>query len=245
MAKSLMLKRICNIPISQSLPTVAMDKTLDLLPALLIMALVPFIPGIPMRPMLWLLLGIVGGILIGMVLTIIVMALSRSIATRLIHLGLSFLPERLAGKIEGFALGFIDSLLAGASRPKIFVPAVLLTMLAVTCDGFFALFSFWTVGVNGMTFGIAIFGYAVYTMFYILPTPPGYVGSNEFAGFIVFSQLLGYKQNEVAAMFIFSHPLGALIMGLACLLCLSGLKLSFSHAITLKQEPSILSSSSA
>ncbi|HEY4384529.1 MAG TPA: lysylphosphatidylglycerol synthase transmembrane domain-containing protein, partial [Ktedonobacteraceae bacterium] len=33
-AKSLMLKRISNIPISQSLPTVAMDKALDLMPAL-------------------------------------------------------------------------------------------------------------------------------------------------------------------------------------------------------------------
>src|SRR5207249_12056679 len=46
-AKSLMLKRIAGIPISQSLPTVAMDKALDLMPALFIMAIVPFL-GIQM-----------------------------------------------------------------------------------------------------------------------------------------------------------------------------------------------------
>jgi uncharacterized protein (TIRG00374 family) len=236
LAKSLMLKRICNIPISKSLPTIAMDKTLDLLPALFIMALVPFIPGIHMSPMLWTILGLVSSILVGLIVTVGLMAMSRRIAGRVIHAGLRFLPQKLASKIEDFAFGFIDALLAGMSRPRIFFPAILLTLLAVGCDGLFALFSFWTVGVTSMTFWIAIFGYAVYTMFYILPTPPGHVGSNEFAGFIVFSELLGYKQNEVTAMFIFSHPLGAVIMGIACMLCLSGLGLSFSNAISLKQH---------
>jgi uncharacterized protein (TIRG00374 family) len=239
LAKSLMLKRICNIPVSQSLPTVAMDKALDLLPALFIMVLVPFIPGIHMNPTLWVILGFVGSILIGLICAVVIMAISRRIATKLIRLALSILPKGLAEKIESFAFGFIDSLLAGASRPKIFIPAVLLTLIAVACDGLFALFSFWTVGVSSMTFWIAIFGYAVYTMFYILPTPPGHVGSNEFAGFIVFSQLLGYKQNDVTAMFIFSHPLGALIMGIACMICLSGLGLSFSNAISLKHVENV------
>ena len=36
LAKSLMLKRIADIPISRSLPTVAMDRSLDLMPALFI-----------------------------------------------------------------------------------------------------------------------------------------------------------------------------------------------------------------
>src|SRR6202023_4158227 len=40
-AKSLMLKRTSNIPVSKSLPTVAMDKALDLMPALFIMVLIP------------------------------------------------------------------------------------------------------------------------------------------------------------------------------------------------------------
>src|SRR5439155_16402965 len=54
-AKSLMLKRITGIPVSQSLPTVAMDKALDLLPALFIMAIVPFL-GMQMDTTLWLVL---------------------------------------------------------------------------------------------------------------------------------------------------------------------------------------------
>src|SRR5438552_2347558 len=65
-AKSLMLKRIAGIPVSQSLPTIAMDKALDLMPALFIMALVPLL-GVQMDIKLWLVLGVVGGLLLGLV----------------------------------------------------------------------------------------------------------------------------------------------------------------------------------
>jgi uncharacterized protein (TIRG00374 family) len=64
-AKSLMLKRSSNIPVSQSLPTVAMDKALDLMPALIIMAIVPF-RGVRMDIKLWL-IRTAGGLLMGLV----------------------------------------------------------------------------------------------------------------------------------------------------------------------------------
>ena len=55
-AKSLILKKTANIPVSQSLPTVAMDKALDLMPALFIIAIVPFL-GVKMSFEIWLILG--------------------------------------------------------------------------------------------------------------------------------------------------------------------------------------------
>ena len=141
-----------------------------------------------------------------------------------------------AGKIEGFALGLVESLLAGASRPKTFIPAVLLTCLAITCDGLFAWFAFLTVGVSNMSFGIAIFGYTTYNMFCILPTPPGQVGSNELVGVLVFSGLLGYAKTSVLAMYLFSHPWAALIMTAMCLICLSGLGITITSAIKVNAQ---------
>ncbi len=170
-AKSLMLKRIAGIPVSQSLPTVAMDKALDLMPALFIMAIVPLL-GVQMDIKLWLVLGAVGSLLIGLIFFVALAAWKRTAAIGLLQKITSLLPKGIGGKIEGFATGFVDSLLAGASQPKIFIPAVLLTIVAVTFDGLFAMLAFWTVGVN-ISFGTAIFGYTVYNMFYILPTPPG------------------------------------------------------------------------
>src|SRR5258708_2103322 len=106
-AKSLALKRIANIPISKSLPTVAMDKSLDLVPALVIMVLVPFL-GIQMDLQLWLLLSLVGGMLVALLLFIGLAAWKRPVAVGLLQKILGLLPRAVGGKIEGFATGFVD-----------------------------------------------------------------------------------------------------------------------------------------
>src|SRR2546422_7413294 len=104
-AKSLMLKRIANIPVSQSLPTVAMDKALDLMPALFIMAIVPFL-GVHMDIKLWLVLGLVGGLLIGLIFFIALAAWKRTAAIALLAKITGLLPKSIGSKIEGFATGF-------------------------------------------------------------------------------------------------------------------------------------------
>ena len=233
-AKSLILKRSAGIPLSQSLPTVAMDKALDLMPALFIMAAVPFL-GVKMDTTLWLVLGAVGGLLIGLIFFVGLAAWKRTAAVALLQKMTGMLPRAIGGKIEGFATGFVDSLLLGASRPKIFIPAVLLTCVAVIFDGLFAMLAFRTIGFP-ISFGTAIFGYSVYNMFYILPTPPGQIGSNEFIGLLVFHVLLGLPASKVTAMFVFSHPWAALLMTTTGMACLSSLGLTISSAMKVQNE---------
>ena len=233
-AKSLMLKRIANIPVSKSLPTVAMDKALDLMPALFIMAIVPFL-GVQMDIKLWIVLALVGGLLVGLIFFIALAAWKRAAAIMLLQRMTGMLPKSIAGKIEGFATGFVDSLLMGASQPRIFVPAVLLTIVAVIFDGLFAFLAFWTIGFP-ISFGTAIFGYTVYNMFYILPTPPGQVGSNEAVGLLVFTGLLHLPADKVTAMFVFSHPFAALLMTITGMGCLSALGLKLSSAMKVQTE---------
>ena len=228
-AKSLMLKRIAGIPISQSLPTVAMDKALDLLPALFIMAIVPLL-GVQMDIKLWLVLGAVGGVLIGLIFFVALAAWKRAAAIKLLQMMTGLLPKAIGSKIAAFTTGFVDSLLIAASRPKIFLPAVLLTCIAVIFDGLFAMLAFWTIGYP-IPFGTAIFGYTVYNMFYILPTPPGQVGSNEAVGLLVFAGLLHLPADKVTAMFVFSHPWAALLMCTTGMACLSALGLTISSAM--------------
>lgn len=233
-AKSLMLKRISNIPVSKSLPTVAMDKALDLMPALFIMAIVPFL-GIQMDIKLWVVLALVGGLLICLIGFIALAAWKRNAAIRLLQRMTGMLPQSIGSKIAGFATGFVDSLLAGASQPGIFIPAMLLTLVAVTFDGLFAMLAFWTIGYQ-ISFGTAIFGYTVYNMFYILPTPPGQVGSNEAIGLLVFAGLLRLPPDKVTAMFVFSHPWSALLMTVTAMVCLSALGLKLSSAMKVQTE---------
>jgi uncharacterized membrane protein YbhN (UPF0104 family) len=231
------------------LPTVAMDKALDLMPALFIMAIVPFL-GIKMDIKLWLILGSVGGLLLGLIFFVALAAWKRALAIALLAKIIGILPRAIGSKIEGFATGFVDSLLMGASRPKIFIPAALLTCVAVIFDGLFAMLAFWTIGFP-IPFGTAIFGYTVYNMFYILPNPPGQVGSNEFAGLLVFTGLLGLPAEKVTAMFVFSHPWAALLMTVIGMASLSTLGLTISSALKVQvqeakttAQPSLSSASS-
>ncbi|HLX58965.1 MAG TPA: lysylphosphatidylglycerol synthase transmembrane domain-containing protein [Ktedonobacteraceae bacterium] len=233
-AKCLMLKRIANVPVSKSLPTVAMDKALDLMPALFIMAIVPFL-GIQMDIKLWIVLALVGGLLISLIFFIALAAWKRNTAINLLQKMTGVLPKSIAARIAGFATGFVDSLLMGASQPRIFIPAMLLTVVAVIFDGLFAMLAFWTIGFH-ISFGIAIFGYTVYNMFYILPTPPGQVGSNEAVGLLVFSGLLRLPANKVTAMFVFSHPWSALLMTVTAMACLSALGLKLSNALKVQTQ---------
>jgi len=228
-AKCFMLKRNSGIPVSKSLPTVAMDKALDLMPALFIMAIVPFL-GVQMDIKLWLVLWFVSGILISLLVFVLLSAWKRDSAISLLQKMTGLLPKSFASKVEGFATGFVDSLLAGASQPRIFIPAIVLTIVAVLFDGLFAMLAFWTIGWH-ITFGMALFGYSVYNMFYILPTPPGQVGSNEAVGLLVFSGLLHIPTNQVTAMFVFSHPWAAVLMCTTGLICLSTLGLTISGAM--------------
>lgn len=233
LAKSLMLKKIAGMPISQTLPTVAMDKALDLMPALFVMAAVPLLPGVHMTLQLWFVLIVVAGVLVGLILFIALAAWKSSAAISFMKLFTRFLPKKLSVGIEGFATGFVNSLLAGASQPKIFVPAMLLTVVAVICDGLFALFAFWSVGLY-MPFGMAIFGYTVFNMFSILPNAPAGIGSNEATGAVVFTGLLGYNANSVQAMFVFSHPWTTIIMAIIAIASLSTLGLTISGAMKMR-----------
>jgi len=235
-AKTLMLKRIADIPISRSLPTVVMDRSLDLLPALFIMVLAPLL-GIHMDIKLWLVLGTVGGLLIGLAFFVALTVWKRTAAITLLCKITGMLPMALGSKITTFATSFVDSLFIGASRPKIFIPAVLLTCVAITFDSLFAMLAFWTIGFP-ITFGTAIFGYTVYNLFFIFPTPPGQLGSNEAVGLLVFAGLLHLPASKVAAMFIFSHPWAALLMCTAGIMCLKALGLTIPTAMRVQAEES-------
>ncbi len=225
--KCFMLKSSAGIPVSKSLPTVALDKALDLLPALFIMAIVPVL-GVQMDIKLWLVLLFVGGILLSLLFFVFLSAWKRDAAIRLLQKLTRLLPKSISGKVEGFATNFVDSLLMGASQPRIFLPAIALTIVAVLCDGLFAMLAFWTIGFH-IPFGTALFGYAVYNMFYILPTPPGQVGSNEAVGLLVFGGLLHISSRQVFAMFLFSHPWAAVLMCTIGLICLSALGLTITN----------------
>ncbi len=235
-AKSIMLKRVAGIPVSQSLPIVAIDKTLDLMPVLVIIAIMPLIPGIHINITLLLVMLLVAGILISLMIVVGLTWWKRESAIQLIHFFLKFLPKKFEAQIEGFGMGFVDSLIEGLKRPRSFIPAAILTSLAIICEGVFAWQVSLAVGLDTMGLGLATFGYSIFTMFSILPTPPAQVGTSEAAKTLIFGSLLGFNKNRVLGMSLLSHVIGTVLMTVIGLVSIWSLGLTVKGVLNIKRE---------
>ncbi len=234
LAKSLVLKRISHIPLNQSLPTIAMDKAMDLLPALFLVALIPFL-GIQMDKIVWSILGLANAGLIGLILFVALAGWKRSLAIRLLQLITKILPNFLKKKVEAFVIGFVDTLLLSAKQPRTLIIAVLLTGIAVFFDGLYNFFAFWAIG-HPISITQALFGYMLFNLFYILPNPPGQVGSNEVVALVIFSGILHIPAESVTAMVVLFHPWSGLLMCGMGMGCLSILGVSLSSAVKVQTE---------
>lgn len=235
LAKSLLLRRSNGIPVSRSLATVSMDKTMDLLPAVGLLVLLPFV-GLRLSRPLWLLLL---SALVVVCFAAFVLALAawrreraQALLTRLLGV---VLPRRARKRIEPFILLFIDTLLALIRQPRLLMIAAAFTAIAVSLDALFCLLAFRAVGAP-VALPVVLYGYTLFNLGFILPTPPGQVGSNEIIGLLIFSGSLGVNRSDVGAMFLFSHPWSAILQTGSGLLCLSFMGLTLRRTLSLVPE---------
>src|ERR671935_226850 len=141
-------------------------------------------------------------------------------------------PRAALQRVEPFLVRFVDTLLALTRRPRVLLVAVAYTAVAVCLDALFCLLAFSAVGVR-VAPAVVLYGYTFFNLAFILPTPPGQVGSNEFIGLLIFSGLFGLSRQGVGAMFLFSHPWTAVLMVTSGLVCLSVMGLTLRSALRL------------
>jgi uncharacterized protein (TIRG00374 family) len=235
LAKSLLLRRTDGIAVSRSLATVGVDKIMDLLPAVVLLALIPFV-HIRLSNALWLLLvsALVVVVSTGLLLAFAAWRRDRTMAVLERALAV-VLPARLRGAVGPFIARFVDTLLALIRQPRVLLVAGAYTAVAVCLDALFCLLAFRAVGAT-VAIPIVLYGYSFYNLAFILPTPPGQIGSNELVGLLIFSGVFGLGRSEVGAMFLFSHPWTALLMTISGLLCLSFMGLTLRSALRMSQQ---------
>jgi uncharacterized protein (TIRG00374 family) len=235
-AKCLLLRRSNGIPVSRSLATVGMDKAMDLLPAVALLVLLPFVGLQLARPLWILLLSALGAVL----LVAVVLALAawrRDLALAALTRPVAkVLPVGARERIERPIAQFVDTLSALVRQPSVMAIAVGYTAAAVTLDALFCLLAFRAVGVT-VPVPVVLYGYTFFNLAFILPTPPGQVGSNELIGLLIFTGVFGVNRSGVGAMFLFSHPWTAVLMMSSGLLCLSVMGLTLRSALRLARRP--------
>jgi uncharacterized protein (TIRG00374 family) len=236
LAMSLLLRHTNGIPVSRSLPAVGMDKAMDLLPVIVLLAVLPLTP-LHLSGPLWILLlstlallAVAGGVL--------VLAAWRPERTQalLIRPATALVPARVRDGVEGFVATFVATLLALVRRPRLLLIAAALTAVALCLDALFCLLAFRAVGV-AVPVWVVLYGYTFFNLSFILPSPPGQVGSNELIGLLIFSGSFGISRTGVGAMFLFSHPWTGFLMTCVGLACLSAMSLSLRSTLRLTRQP--------
>lgn len=236
-AMSLLLRHSNAVPVNRSLAAVSMDKAMDLLPSVMLLAVVPFL-GLQISRLLWLLLAAALAVaLLG--ITVLAIAVWRP------HLAVALMAwptfvvarGRARESARSFIAGFIDTLIGLVRQPRLLLAAAGYTAVALCLDAVFCLLAFRAVGV-GVAFPVVLYGYTLFNLSFILPSPPGQVGSNELIGLLIFSGVFGVSRSGVGAMFLFSHPLTGLLMTCTGLACLSSMGLSVRGTLRLARTSS-------
>ena len=234
-AMSLLLRRSNGIPANRSLAAVTMDKAMDLVPSVALFAVMPFL-GLHLSGALWLLLA--GALAVtgfgAAVLAYAAWRMDRAVA--LLAWPVKAVAPRRGDAVASFIAGFVDTLLGLIRRPRQLLVAGGYTAVALLLDALFCLLAFRAVGV-AVAFPVALYGYMLFNLSFILPSPPGQVGSNEVVGLLVFSGMFGVTRPGVGAMFLFSHPYTSLLMTCSGLACLSAMGLTLRGTLRLAREP--------
>lgn len=234
-AMSILLRRSNGIPVSRSLATVTMDKGMDLLSVIVLVGLLP-VMHLHLSDALWTLLILALALVVFAAVVIALAACRRERALGLLTRPVSaLLPRAVRDRIEPFIVQFVDTLAGLIRRPRLLCIAAAYTAVALGLDGLFCLLAFKAVGLN-MSVSVALYGYTFYNLSFILPSPPGQIGSNELVGLLVFSGLFGMNRSGVGAMFVFSHPWTAILMTTGGLTSLGAIGVSSRSALRLARD---------
>lgn len=234
-AMSLLLRRSNGIPVRESLAAASMDKAMDLLPAAGLLALVPFL-GLHLSRPLWLVLAGAIAVAVSVAGFLALAAWRPARAAALLARPVAgLLPRGAAQRVRPFIAGYLATLIALIRRPRLLLTAAAYTVVAMGLDALFCLLAFKAVGVTVPVL-VVLYGYTLFNLSFILPSPPGQVGSNELIGLLIFSGVFGVNRAGVGAMFLFSHPWTGFLMTCSGLACLSAMGLSLRSTLSLAQD---------
>jgi len=212
-AKSLFLKQRDSVPISASLPTVAVDRSFDLL-AVLAIGVIGLLTGLRLSGSLSIVLAMGAGLFLGFV-TFVSLAIFWQ--DRLMRVVEWAVPRWIGGSLRSNMLGILRGIMIGFTaigrQPRNLVPIIGMTFVAAILDAGLFFLLFLSVG-NPVEPLVALTGYALFAITFLVPGGPGYIGSMEAFGSLVFGGALGVPQAAAASVVLIFHALSALILGI-------------------------------
>lgn len=212
LARGVFLKQRYAVRMSVSLPTVVLDRSLDLL-AVVLIGIVGALGGLAIDRSISVVIGLGAALLIGFAAFVLFAILARQrlsmLIQRLIPKSLGQpLRERVIQVMEGFLVGFASV----GTHPRMLLPLVGLSLLAALVDSAVFLVLFADLGAGIAPFAILV-GYALFAITFVVPGAPGYIGSMEAFGSLVFGAL-GMQTAVAASGIVVYHALNAALLAI-------------------------------
>jgi len=209
-AKSFFLKRLKGLPIAVSLPTVFLDKLLELFSVLLVIVLVPVL-SVRLSGSLSSLIVAVATVFVIAVGLLTLAVRNGERTARVLMQFFSWLPKRLHDRVSSWISLFVDGLSVARTNARNVWSLLALTGVAVTLDAvyFYLMFRAFSIDV---AFPTVLFGYTLISLSYVFPTPPAQIGYNEAIMGLIFAGGLGMGRAEVTAVMLVAHLLTGLLV---------------------------------
>ena len=228
-AKSVILKTRENVKISDSLPSIFIDKLTDLFPIIFIMILIPLV-SIKLNSALYVIISLLF-LIFFIFLTFLFFAVNhKGKAIRILNFFLKLLPIKYRKRFEEFFINFVDGMAIMRGRFVENCLVYFLTLLAVLSEAIYIYVVFRAFG-SEVSYIKILFGYTLMNLTYILPTPPAQIGSNQFMWVLIFSFALGVNENLTSAAVTFSHLLTSIWIFLIGGISLIGLKINLNQLL--------------
>jgi len=211
-AKSVLLKRIKGTPVSGSLLTVYVDKAMDLLPILMLLPVAPFLTPRLSR-IAYMALGVGLVLIFSVVSFLLFLLLKKNSAVKFLEGALFWVPGRFKVPLLNFLRSLVDSVCFIRHLPGRLPGIAGLTILALLLNCACLWTFFYAFGAK-MPFSTILVGYILLNVSFILPAPPGFMGSLELMFVFIFAYLYGYEKNLVSAVAASSHIFSAAFFGI-------------------------------
>ncbi len=233
-AKSIFLKNTKKIPISKSLPTIFINKIMDLFPIFFLFILLPFVPFKFNKTVVILFILL----FIAFVILAVMMILSlthREWVTAILKKTVFWIPAKFKTLIDKFITKFVESVAVVHHRNTVILEMIGMTIISIILDAayFYLLFRAFGYNINPL---IAFYGYTLLNLSYILPSPPAQLGSQEIFSLAIFAYALGVNKNLVGAVFAFSHIFTGIAITCIGIVSLSIVGVSIKDALDFRMQ---------
>ncbi|MBN1156912.1 flippase-like domain-containing protein [Candidatus Woesearchaeota archaeon] len=203
LSKCYFIKKLKKVRMSKTLPSIFIDKIMDLTPVLLLLFLLPFLSmSLPGELSL-----VIMAVLLIFAIAVFVLFLSLrydKFVIRIILKMFFWFPKRFKKRFTEIVTLFVRGMSVIKQSPGNLFKILFMTFITVVSDSAYLMLTYAAFGYK-IPFIFAMFGFTLFNLSFILPTPPAQIGSSELVQMLIFSSLFGVERNLASAVALFIH----------------------------------------